>query len=143
MEQDFDFNGSPDTCEFRTKEENTKILKTDFGCDGSIDVWTYETEQEKWVKIDLNSDNLFDMSAYFKNGKKVKLEVDLNFDGRFDASQFYNNGDFTHCEINVDHNGIPEHTFHRAHDFDNWTKDNYPEVINLQKRFFNRPDYKR
>ena len=143
MEQDFDFDGSPDTCESLNREEKRKIQKTDFGCDGSIETWTITTDQEKWVYIDLNSDNIPDLYGYYKNTIKVKFQSDLDFDGKYDASEYYINVIFSHCDIDIDHDGIADQKFDKVHDLDKWIEVNYSDFVDLQRKFFSRHDYAR
>ncbi len=143
MKQDFNYDGTPDTCGMIAKDDSIIILRTDFGCDGSIESWEIENDNEKWLNLDINSDNLIDIRGYFINRQRVKYEADLNFDGKFDATQFYKDDVFSHCEVDSDQNGIVEYTFYKVSDFDDWTQNNYPEFVQLNKMFFKKTGFKR
>jgi len=75
-----------------------------------------DSEGFKTVKLDLNGDQLGDVTNYIRvgegseTGNLVRKEIDLNFDGKVDIIQIWKDGVMTQEQIDADFDGQMEWT---------------------------------
>ncbi len=103
-------DNKPDVWKFYAEGSETQRLlckQVDLNVDGKVDLVDHYGADGKveMSEFDLDFDGRFDQTAFYKLGKKVRLERDMDFDGRPDYVEFYENGRIARIERDSNNDG--------------------------------------
>ena len=99
----------------RCKESGKQVVTADTNQDNKPDVWKFfaegsDTQRILCKQVDLNLDGKVDLVDHYSADGKVEMsEFDLDFDGRFDQTAFYKAGKKVRLERDMDFNGRPDY----------------------------------